>query len=92
MSIPANGESNPAAPKREAIALDFAAARKLLESCSDHWLAGFIVVDTACSARRGEMLALTWPDVIPGSRRRDSISITSVRLKVEQNQLVAGIA
>jgi integrase len=60
---PASRCKLPPAPKREAVALDFAAAHKLLESCSDHWLADFIVVDTASGARRGEMLALTWPDV-----------------------------
>jgi len=53
----------PPAPKREAIALDFSAARRLLESCADHWLSDFLVVDMACGARRGEMLALTWPDL-----------------------------
>src|SRR5207247_8894200 len=53
----------PPAPKREAVALDFTAARRLLESSADHWLGDFLIVDTACGARRGEMLALGWSDV-----------------------------
>jgi integrase len=60
---PASRCKLPPAAKREAIALDFSAARKLLDSCSEHWLADFVVVDTACGARRGELLALTWPDM-----------------------------
>ncbi len=53
----------PPTPKREAVALDFTAARRLLESCADHWLSDFLIVDMACGARRGELLALAWPDV-----------------------------
>lgn len=53
----------PPAPKREAVALDFSTAREFLKHSSEHWLADFIVVDTATGARRGELLALTWPDV-----------------------------
>jgi len=45
--------------------LDFSQARRLLESSADHWLADFLVVDMACGARRGEMLALTWQDIGP---------------------------
>jgi integrase len=60
---PASRCKLPPAPKREAIALDFSAARKLLDSFSGHWLADFIVVDTVCGARRGELLVLTWSDV-----------------------------
>ena len=59
---PASRCKLPPAPKREAVALDFAASRKLLELSSDHWLADFLAIDIACGARRGEMLALTWPD------------------------------
>jgi integrase len=62
---PASRCNLPPAPKREAVALDFSASRKLLEFSSDHWLADFLVVDIACGARRGEMLALTWPDLNP---------------------------
>jgi integrase len=53
----------PPGPKREAVALDFSAATEFLKHSSEHWLADFIVVDTATGARRGEILALTWPDV-----------------------------
>jgi integrase len=60
---PASRCKLPPAPKREAVALDFSAARRLLQSSSGHWLADFIVVDTACGARRGELLVLTWSDV-----------------------------
>jgi integrase len=60
---PASRCKLPPAPKREAVALDFAAARKLLECSSEHWLADFLAVDIACGARRGEMLALAWPDI-----------------------------
>lgn len=60
---PASRCKLPPAPKREAVALDFTAARKFLECSSEHWLADFLAVDIACGARRGEMLALAWPDV-----------------------------
>lgn len=63
---PASRCKLPPAPKREAVALDFTAARKLLESSSDHWLADFLTLGSACGARRGELLALTWSDVGPG--------------------------
>lgn len=62
---PASRCKLPPAPKREAVALDFTAARRLLESSSDHWLADFLTVDIASGARRGEMLALSWRDVGP---------------------------
>jgi integrase len=55
----------PPAPRREAVALDFTAARSLLESASQHGMADFLVVDMACGARRGELLALRWCDVGP---------------------------
>jgi integrase len=55
----------PPAPKREAVALDFSQARRLLESSADHWLADFLTLDAACGGRRGEMLALRWSDVGP---------------------------
>lgn len=60
---PASRCKLPPAPKREAIALDFTASRKLLESFSEHWLSDYITVDVGCGARRGELLALTWPSV-----------------------------
>jgi integrase len=60
---PASRCKLPPAPQREAVALDFSQTRGLLESSSEHWLADFIVVDTSCGTRRGELLALTWPDV-----------------------------
>jgi len=60
---PASRCKLPPAPKHEARALDFSAVRKLLESSSEHWLGDFVVVDTTCGARRGEILALTWCDV-----------------------------
>jgi integrase len=60
---PASRCKLPPTPKREAVALDFSAARKLLESTSGHWLGDFLALDTACGARRGELLVLTWSDV-----------------------------
>ena len=60
---PASPCKLPPAPKREAIALDFSASRRLLETAADHWLADFLRVDIACGCRRGEMLALTWKNV-----------------------------
>lgn len=68
----------PPAPKREAAALDFNAARKLLESAAGHWLADFIRLDMATGARRGELLALKWHDVGP-----EYCSIT-IRASLEQ--------
>ena len=65
---PASKCKLPPAPKREAIALDFTAARRLLESTADHWLGDILVADMARGARRGEMLALTWSDVAPDYR------------------------
>ena len=62
---PASRCKLPPAPKREAMALDFSAARRLLESSSEHWLADFLIVDTGSGARRGELLALSWDDVGP---------------------------
>jgi integrase len=64
---PANKIKLPQVPKRQARALDFSQARALLESSSDHWLADFLMIDMACGARRGELLALTWSDVHDGS-------------------------
>ena len=60
---PASRCKLPPAPKREAIALDFSQTHSLLDFSSNHWLADFIVVDTSCGVRRGELLALAWPDV-----------------------------
>jgi integrase len=62
---PASRCKLPPVPKREAVALDFSASRKLLETSSDHWLADFLIVDTGSGARRGELLALSWQDVGP---------------------------
>jgi integrase len=62
---PASRCKLPPAPKREAAALDFSQARRLLESSADPSLADFLGVDMACGARRGEMLALTWQDIGP---------------------------
>jgi len=55
----------PPAPRREAVALDFNAARALLESASQHGLADFLVVGMACGGRRGELLGLRWGDIGP---------------------------
>jgi integrase len=60
---PASHCELPPTPKREAVALDFSGTRTLLECSSEHWLADFIVVNASCGVRRGELLALTWPDV-----------------------------
>jgi integrase len=62
---PASRCKLPPAPKREAVALDFSQARRLLESSADHWLSDFLTMDIACGARRGEMLALQWSDIGP---------------------------
>jgi len=77
---PASNCKLPPAPKREAIALDFTASRRLLESSADHWLADFLILDTACGARRGEMLALAWRDV-----NLDAGSVT-IRSSLEQTK------
>jgi integrase len=80
---PASRCKLPPVPKREAVALDFSAARHLLESSRDHWLGDFLVVDTACGARRGELLALSWHDVGP-----DYCSIT---ISKSREQTKAGL-
>jgi integrase len=53
----------PPAPRREAVSLDFTETRRLLESCRDHWLSGLMTVAVGSGARRGELLALSWPNV-----------------------------
>jgi integrase len=83
---PASRCKLPTPPKREAIALDFSAARHLLESCSDHWLADFLIVDTGSGARRGELLALSWHDVGPDFRSvtiSKSLEQTKVGLRLK---------
>jgi integrase len=65
---PASRCKLPPVPRREAVALDFSAARHLLEVSSDHWLSDFLVVSTASGCRRGELLALSWRDVAPDYR------------------------
>jgi integrase len=80
---PASRCKLPPVPKREAVALDFSAARHLLESCSDHWLADFAIVDTGCGARRGELLALAWPDLGP--------NYTSVTISKSLEQTKGGL-
>jgi integrase len=86
---PASRCKLPAVPKREAMALDFSAARHLLESCSDHWLSDFLIVDTACGARRGELLALSWRDLGPDYRTATiskSLEQTKAGLRVKETK------
>jgi integrase len=86
---PASRCKLPPAPKREAMALDFTAARKLLECSSEHWLADFLALDIACGARRGEMLALAWPDVdfeVGVLTISKSLEQTKAGLRAERNE------
>jgi integrase len=77
---PASRCKLPKVPKREAKALDFTQARALLESSSEHWLADFLVVDMACGARRGEMLAMRWADIAA------EYSSVTIRSSLEQTK------
>lgn len=88
-SNPASRCKLPPVPKREAVALDFSAARHLLDSCHDHWLADYLIVDTGSGARRGELLALSWPDVGLDYRSitiSKSLEQTKAGLRVKQTK------
>jgi integrase len=86
---PASRCKLPPAPIREAVALDFSAMRKLLETSSEHWLADYLIVDAGCGARRGELLAACWRDVGPDYRSitiSKSLEQTKAGLRVKETK------
>jgi integrase len=49
--------------KNEARALDVSQTQWFLDAVRGTWLYAFLLLDSATGARRGELLALTWPDL-----------------------------
>jgi integrase len=80
---PASRCKLPPIPKREPPALDFPDSSRLLESCAEHWLSDFVIVETASGPRRGEPLALTWRDV--------GIDYSSITISKSLGQTKAGL-
>ena len=53
----------PPLPPRKTRALDVSALRKLIEFILKHWICPIVRFATETGCRRGEILALTWPDI-----------------------------
>jgi integrase len=62
-SNPSDACTLPPVPEREAQVLDYDQTAMFIEACQDHWMGDLIFVAAATGARRGELLALRWPDV-----------------------------
>jgi integrase len=60
---PAHACELPPVPQREARAMDQSETAQFMEACGDSWLRGIFVAALSTGARRGEILALAWPDV-----------------------------
>lgn len=60
---PVDGVQLPKVTKREAAVLDPAQLKAFLEASREHGIYAFLMVDAATGCRRGEILALTWPDI-----------------------------
>jgi integrase len=60
---PADACSLPPLPAREAHAIDQNDTIRFMTACKEHWIGDLLRVAAASGARRGELLALPWPDV-----------------------------
>jgi integrase len=60
---PAHACDLPPALQHEARAMDQTETAKFMEACGDSWLRDVFVTALSTGARRGELLALAWPDV-----------------------------
>ena len=61
---PADACELPKLQRREARALDPSQTEWYLDSARGHWLSPILVMAAATGCRRGELLALTWPDLM----------------------------
>lgn len=79
---PATACQLPSLERKEARALDPAQSERLLSAAQGHWLYPIIMLALATGCRRGELLALTWPDV-----RLDSVpGVLAVSKSLEQTK------
>ena len=60
---PAHACDLPPVPQREAKAMDHHGTTQFMEACGENWLRDLFAMAFATGARRGELLALAWPDV-----------------------------
>jgi len=77
---PAHACDLPPVPQREAPAMDQDGTAKFMEACAGHWLRDVFATAFATGSRRGELLALAWPDVDLGA------SILTIRKSLEQTK------
>jgi len=77
----------PAVPRQDAQSLIPAQIRSLREACQGDWTFALVEVTLGCGARRGEMLAVQWPDLewISGTLKiSKSLEQTSAGLRVKR--------
>jgi len=60
---PAHACDLPPVPQREAKAMDHHGTTQFMEACGENWLRDLFAMAFATGARRGELLALAWPDI-----------------------------
>ncbi len=60
---PAHACDLPPVPQREAKAMDHNGTVQFMEACGENWLRDLFAMAFSTGARRGELLALAWPDV-----------------------------
>jgi integrase len=77
---PAHACDLPPVPQREAPAMDQDGTAKFMAACAGHWLRDLFATAFATGARRGELLALAWPDVDLEA------SILTIRKSLEQTK------
>ena len=77
---PAQACDLPPVPLRESPAMDQHGTTKFMEACAGHWLRDLFATAFSTGARRGELLALTWPDIDLDT------SIVTIRKSLEQTR------
>ena len=77
---PAHPCDLPPVPLREAAAMDQDGTQRFMEACADNWLRDLFATAFSTGARRGELLALAWPDVDLDA------SILTIRKSLEQTK------
>jgi integrase len=60
---PAHACDLPPVPQREAKAMDHHGTAQFMTACGENWLRDLFAMALSTGARRGELLALAWPDV-----------------------------
>ena len=77
---PAHACDLPPVPLRESPAMDQNGTAKFMEACAGHWLRDLFAMAFSTGARRGQLLALAWPDIDLDA------SVLTIRKSLEQTK------